>query len=536
MARTKKTNIYADAALDVKLKVPLLRGILVVCSFLTFMMVLSDFREATGLIRTALHILSFIFMVLSLVALNRGYFKQVSNIFFLGFEVGMGLLQLSRGYVGPESISTYSIILGSFLVLGAVFISSRKLIFSLCAVYFLSYPAYLLFLAYPGAKAAGMTLHMEHTLFPFIAVTSISVGLYSFRRIFDKVLDRTMETMDEARRKEVWARNLATASAGQMSQAENLLEGTERTARSVRTIEETVRAMEERFNFLNQRVESAVQDLGSVKNSASEMTLLAQNQSVQVEESGSSIEEMVASIQNMSQIIDIRSKGIEGLREKASEGESQIKETQDAFEKVRQFLEGISNMAGVISDIADQTNLLAMNASIQAAHAGEAGKGFAVVAGEVRTLSESTSKSAGVISENISNLMAAMVQVGSALDITLSSFGVISSEIDFFTDAMGEIGQNAQELESGSREVLGATTQLRQITTQVDGQSGEVNRAQNSIAESIQNISALAAEINEETSEISQGTEEITQSMGEIHTLAEELVNKSRELNREMSK
>ncbi|MDC7222596.1 MAG: methyl-accepting chemotaxis protein [Spirochaetales bacterium] len=532
----KNDDYYGDSPLDVKLKVPLLRIILLVCILLISLMIVSDFRESTPVSRTILHISCLLFMVASFVALNRGKYRLVSNIFFLGLELGMFFLQISRGYVGPESPATFAVILGSFLVFGAVFISNRILLLSLCIGYFLSYLGYLLLMVHPGARAAGDVLHMEHTLFPFIAVTSITVGLIAFRTIFDKVFEQTMKTMDNAKARETWARNLAIRSASQMSQAESLLAGAGETSEAAGIIEKNITSIDEQFQLLNQRVDKAAEALEHVKNAASEMSDLARDQSAQVEESGSSIEEMVASIKNVTSVIEARAEGVKELTDKALTGEQQIQETLDAFGKVRHLLDGIRDMAGVISNIADQTNLLAMNASIQAAHAGEAGKGFAVVAGEVRTLSESTSQSAGTIANNISDLMAAMVQVGSALDMTLSSFGDISKEIEHFTGAIGEIGQNAMELDTGSQGILASTTQLRQITTRVDEQSDMVNRAQNDISDSIEGISGLAAKIGEETRDITTGTGRITASMRDIHDLADDLVEKSRELNREMEK
>jgi methyl-accepting chemotaxis protein len=535
MQRQNKTDPYVDSPLDVRLKVPLLRLTLNFCILACTAMEILDIKTGTSVFRCIFHLCLLIFMIVSLVFLKRGYFLIISNLYFLGMELGMAGLLISRGYGGPESPAIYAVILGSFLVFGAVFISNKKLLMGMCLGYFLSYLGFLFLLALPGAKVQGEALQLVHTLYPFIAVSSISIGLVAFRSIFDKVFSHTLEAMDAAMEKEQWARNLAAGSASQMSQAETLLDGARETSDSARVIKDNVHSIDDRFRFLNQKVEHAVQSLDSVKSAATVMSDLARDQSVQVEESGSAIEEMVASIKNVSSVLEMRATGIKELSEKAKDGEIQIRETQQAYSKVRQLLEGIRDMVGVISNVADQTNLLAMNASIQAAHAGEAGKGFAVVAGEVRTLSESTSNSAGIIANNINDLVAAMVQVGTALDITLSSFGEISSEIESFTGAMREVGQNAQELDAGSQGILVSTTHLRKITTQVDESSLTVSKAQNSISEDVQSISELAAEISGETRDIAQGTGRITSAMGNIQTLAEELVSKSRDLNQEMA-
>ncbi|MDC7222597.1 MAG: methyl-accepting chemotaxis protein [Spirochaetales bacterium] len=534
MFSKKRNSRYASAPLDIQLKVPLLRGVLIVIALLTSFLIISSFRTHMPLMRSLSYFMFLVFVGLGLWGLNRGKYSLVSNIFFPIMEGAMFLQQISRGYEETGSAAGFAFILGSFLVFSAVFITNRKLLYTLCALYFLSYPSYLGFIAYPGARAAGDLLETKHTVFPFIAVSSISVGLVSFRLIFDRVVSNAIGAMEESRTREQLTRNLTKSSAQQMAKAESLLAGASETSDAARVIGENIHAIDERFDILNSRVERANDALGHVKHAASQMTELAREQALQAEESGGAVEEMVNSVGNVTSVIAARVEGVNELTGKARSGESQVKETLEAFDKVHHLLDGIQNLAGVISDIADQTNLLAMNASIQAAHAGEAGKGFAVVAGEVRTLSESTSQSAGNIATNISDLLAAISQVGRSLDLTLAAFGDISREIDQFARAIGEIDRNARELESGSRGILNTTASLRQLASRVDEQSREVSSAQESIHDSIVTISTLSAEISEETKDISRGAGRITASMEDIHELADELVEGSRTLNKEM--
>ncbi|MBN2626451.1 MAG: hypothetical protein JXA95_07280 [Spirochaetales bacterium] len=532
--KKKGKDYYGNASLEIKLKAPLLSYILYLLIALTILLVVSDIKEGTGLAHTAMHGVLFVIILTSLLAVRWGKYVLVSNLFFPLMELAMFFLQVSRPYMGAQSLLSLSLVLGSFLVFSSVFISSRKLLLTLCVLYFLTFPGYLFLVALPGSRALGMPLTEEFTFFPFIAVTSITTGLISIRIIFDRVLVNAMAAIEEAQRKEAWTRGLTESSVSQMGKTESLLADARETAKASHIINENVQAIDERFDMLNDQARHAASALEKVKAAALEMTELSREQSSQVDESGSAIEEMVASIRNVSAVITSRSEGVNSLNEKARSGESKVQETMEAFGKVRHLLDGIKDLAGVIADIADRTNLLAMNASIQAAHAGEAGRGFAVVAGEVRTLSESTAVSAGTIATNINDLLSAFALVGKSLDDTLKSFGEIAGEIEHFSGAMGEIGKNASELEVGSRGILSSTTSLRQIATQVDEQSQDVQQAQEAINEAIGGINALAEEIAQETKEITNGTHMITSSMTGIHDLAEALVQSSRDLTLKM--
>ncbi len=534
MSEFKNNKKYDDSPLDIQMKVPLLKVVLYILLTLTVFLIAADIKNHTPLARMVLHSLFFILMLAALSGIQRGKYILVSNIFFPLMELAMFLMQISRSYSGAESFIQFSFILGSFLVFSAVFITNRSLLIGLCAAYFLSYGGYILLKAVPGSRALGEPLPIENLAYSLIAVISVSTGLVAFRLIFDKVVGNTVKAMEESRQKEKWALKLNQSSAAQMAKAEDLLSDAGETSAATHVIEDNIHKIDDRFGLLNERVGSAMTALERVEKSASIMTELSREQSSRVDESGAAIEQMVASINNVSTVISTRAAGVNLLTDKARSGEARVLETKEAFGKVLHLLEGIRDLARVISDIADRTNLLAMNASIQAAHAGEAGRGFSVVAGEVRTLSESTSQSAATISGNLNDLLAAFSQASGSMDLTQEAFGDIFREIEQFAKAIGEVGRNASELETGSRDILKSTGELRQIASRVDEQSLEVNNAQISINESIGSISTLAAEISEETREITLGTVKISTSMKEIHALADELVQSSRDLNREM--
>jgi len=185
----------------------------------------------------------------------------------------------------------------------------------------------------------------------------------------------------------------------------------------------------------------------------------------------------------------------EALVALARDGEEKVGRTIEAIEGIERTSKLVTEIVSVISRIAAQTNLLAMNASIEAAHAGAFGKGFAVVADEVKKLAEESAQSAVQI-ENEIEAMARSVVEGAALSRTTGeALNRISSDINKSTALMTSIAQAMEEQDAGTREILESVGTIIQTTQRIQAQTSDQFARSNRIRENMDLLVGSAGDI-----------------------------------------
>ena len=279
-------------------------------------------------------------------------------------------------------------------------------------------------------------------------------------------------------------------------------------------ITEIIANIESIHTQMDEQETGVTQTVGAVNEIASNIDSLErmiQNQSSSVTQASAAIEEMIVSIASVNQSVDKMVTSFSMLRDKAQDGF--IKQT-DVNARIKQ-IESQSNMLQeantIIADIATRTNLLAMNASIEAAHAGKAGKGFAVVADEIRKLSKSSAVQSKRIGEELSNVNQSIVSVVGASAELSEVFKSLSDELNVTNKFVLYIKQAMDEQNEGSKQIDASLRVVNDNTSSVQDASREMATGNKSILTEINKLQNSASGMKEGISEMATGARQINE-------------------------
>lgn len=235
-------------------------------------------------------------------------------------------------------------------------------------------------------------------------------------------------------------------------------------------------------------------DSTNITRAADDLLHRTENQAAALEETAASLEQLTASVKVAAASAEKASGDVEVARRKAEESERIVREAVDAMGEIEKSSDHISQIIGVIDDIAFQTSLLALNAGVEAARAGDAGRGFAVVASEVRALAQRSSDAAKEIKALIST---SSQHVGHGVDLvreTGRSLEAIMESVSGITSLVGDIAHSSREQALGLTEINTAVGQLDQVTQQNAAMVEESTSASHAMRSEAESLTSLVAQ------------------------------------------
>jgi len=251
----------------------------------------------------------------------------------------------------------------------------------------------------------------------------------------------------------------------------------EKTSAAVNTISanfEEIKNLEEKQQKSSVEVDNA---LGNIKSSIDLQAKLVEDQTDSVNTSSSAIEEMTANIHSVSQTLIENSKHVATLIDASEHGRSALQGVVQTIQEIARNSEGLLEINSVMNNIASQTNLLSMNAAIEAAHAGEAGKGFAVVADEIRKLAESSGQQSKTTASMLKSIKASIDEITKSSDEVLARFGAIDAGVKTVSQHETNIRHAMEEQEAGGKQILDSIARLKDITVSVQKGSENISRS-----------------------------------------------------------
>jgi methyl-accepting chemotaxis protein len=243
-------------------------------------------------------------------------------------------------------------------------------------------------------------------------------------------------------------------------------------------------------------------------------------QSTSVAQSSSAIEEMLANIQSVTQTLVRNTSNVKELMEASEVGRSGLQEVAADIQEIARESEGLLEINAVMENIASQTNLLSMNAAIEAAHAGEAGKGFAVVADEIRKLAENSGVQSKTIATVLKKIKDSIDKITKSTDNVLNKFEAIDSGVRIVAEQEENIRNAMEEQSAGSKQILEAISQLNEATQMVKGGSEEMLEGSKQVIQESRNLELATQEITGGMNEMATGADQINTAVSQVNEIS----------------
>jgi len=246
-----------------------------------------------------------------------------------------------------------------------------------------------------------------------------------------------------------------------------------------------------------------------------------ETQAASVAQSSSSVEEMVANIASIGQTLGKTDDVIKNLTTATDDGKATLVTSNTVTQKIAEESGSLMEASSVIQHIASQTNLLAMNAAIEAAHAGEAGKGFAVVADEIRKLAEDSAMQGKTITTTLKTLSGEIETLSASSKTVEEKFNAIFTLAEQVKAMSDQLTESMREQENGSKEVLSAIKNINMVTVEVQAGSEEMLKGGEGVAQEMRKLDDLTRIITDSMNEMAAGAVEINNAVQEVREITQ---------------
>lgn len=343
-----------------------------------------------------------------------------------------------------------------------------------------------------------------------------AINIFMIQRRFKKILRDSYEANEKSDKQLQILHTAIQASSEALSMGDQLRNSASRSTNLTEAVSQSAETVAYSMKKVLRDSERLFAELNGIAENSNTVKISTESQSSVINQTSAAVEEMTASIHSIAHITRERKTAVVNLGNSTEEGQKIVHTFSEEMKKVEASTGSILDIVTVISSVAAQTNLLAMNAAIEAAHAGEYGRGFAVVADEIRKLSEQTNKNVRAVTETVKSTIDDIQKAAEGNSKAVASFTGIAREARLVEQAMEEIINGLEELSRGTDEInhgvndsVQSTNTLRTAVSSLDSQIFEAKAKLESLNTATMNASEEMLEIQKELSSLHTETQQV---------------------------
>jgi methyl-accepting chemotaxis protein len=492
----------------------------VICTMLFFilavgLLILPNYRF-TGV----LMLLSLIIFSLSLIMIKKGHIFVASYLTTCGFVMSNFIINFFVGFADTGFIffrgTCFAVVMACFNAM--ISMKKGQLVFFRISSY-----AILLLSAFTIYFSIVRKDPIEQTVTLFVcmmAIVSANVILASIEKLNGKVVEKAENSQKKTEENLELVTRVLSQTQESLNIGHELNNSTEIASKSSNEINSLYTELLQYSQDLKEQTQLVKETSAEVDNQAGLMNESIQKQNGSLSETSTAITEISANISNINQIAEKRREGMNNVMTILNNQGDLVSNLVKNIGRVKDSSAEISKFVQTVDSIAGQTNLLAMNASIEAAHAGTMGKGFGVIAQEIRKLSEETTKNAKKIAESLQENATVVQETSNSVSAFANSTTGSREEIVATVNSMEEIISGITETNSAMQDIMNSITEVVSLAKESESRVTNVSERISQQDDELLNITNTTENLQTRIENIKNHLQSINNAIADIHEKA----------------